>query len=145
MAKKFVTKVNFMDDSSRSFAIEENTTTEQLRTMVSDKLELKEDSCFALFERKDGWGLLFFSFSKGLIQSERCLEPDEKPAELMTLWNVDSKKSTKETTAPDSAFVFKKKIFLRDDERELQDLVAKHSVYIQVIIIIFNNRLFDRP
>jgi len=74
---------------------------------------MKEDSCFAIFERKDGW--------------ERCLEPDEKPCELMTAWGPDT------TPSKTAAFVFKKKIFLRDDEREMQDLVAKHHVYIQAL------------
>jgi len=73
-------------------------------------------------KKKDGW--------------ERCLEPDEKPCELMALWN-DTKPKT--TTAKESikdlscCFIFKKKIFLRDDEREMQDAVAKHYVYIQAL------------
>ncbi len=62
------------------------------------------------------------------------MEPEEKPADLMTLWNVESKKASDDNSC---AFIFKKKIFLRDDERELQDLVAKHLVYIQVQFIIF--------
>lgn len=64
----------------------------------------------------------------------------------MTLWNTEgSDKASKEKKdAPkipsskesfkDSAcaFIFKKKIFLRDDEREMNDVVAKNLVYIQV-------------
>ncbi len=30
------------------------------------------------------------------------------------------------------AFIYKKKIFLRDDEKEMADAVAKNLVYIQV-------------
>ncbi len=45
-----------MDESSKAFAIEETTTAEQLKNIVVERLELKEDPCFALFEKKDGWG-----------------------------------------------------------------------------------------
>ena len=54
----------------------------------------------------------------------------------MTLWTVDTKKA--QTTGKEPlkdlpfAFIFKKKIFLRDDEKEMQDPVAKNLVYIQV-------------
>jgi len=112
MAKKVV-RVHFMDDSIKAFAVDESSSAEQLKATVVEKIGMKEDGCFAIFERKDGW--------------ERCLEPDEKPCELMALWSPD--------TAPNksAAFVFKKKIFLRDDEREMQDLIAKHHVYIQAL------------
>jgi myosin-7 len=112
MAKKVV-RVHFMDDSIRAFAVEENWTAEQLKATVVERMGMKEDSCFFIFERKDGW--------------ERCLEPEEKPCELMTLWGSDS--NPPPSKGP--AFVFKKKIFLRDDEREISDLIAKHHVFIQ--------------
>jgi len=123
MSKKVV-RVHFMDDSCRAFAVEETTTSEQLKATIVERIELKEDACFALFEKKDGW--------------ERCLEPEEKPCELMALWteavktpkSKEGKESLKE--AP-FAFIFKKKIFLRDDEREMQDPVARHLVYIQAV------------
>jgi len=114
MAKKVV-RVHFMDDSIKAFAIDDNSSAEQLKATVVEKIGMKEDACFSIFERKDGW--------------ERCLEPDEKPCELMALWN-SLENSTGNKTA---AFVFKKKIFLRDDEREIQDLIAKHHVYIQAL------------
>jgi hypothetical protein len=114
MAKKVV-RVHFMDDSIKAFAIDENSSSEQLKATVVEKIGMKEDSCFAIFEKKDGW--------------ERCLEPDEKPCELMALWNTDSSSGGNKSCA----FVFKKKIFLRDDEREMQDLIAKHHVYIQAL------------
>jgi hypothetical protein len=64
------------------------------------------------------------------------LEPEEKPCELMTLWtNVPKKEPTTGKEALDElpcAFIFKKKIFLRDDEKEMSDPVAKNLVYIQV-------------
>jgi len=76
---------------------------------------MKEEACFAIFERRDGW--------------ERCLEPDEKPCDLMAIWTTDNNTAANKACA----FVFKKKIFLRDDEREMQDLIAKHHVYIQAL------------
>lgn len=108
MAKKVV-RVHFMDDSFKAFAIDEVSSSEQFKATVVERIGMREDACFAIFERKDGW--------------ERCLEPEEKPIELMSQWPSESK----------CAFVFKKKIFLRDDEREMQDLVAKHHVYIQAL------------
>lgn len=113
MAKKVV-RVHFMDDSIKAFAIDENSSSDQLKATVVEKIGMKEDTCFAIFEKKDGW--------------ERCLEPDEKPCELMALWTDNNTAANKSC-----AFVFKKKIFLRDDEREMQDLIAKHHVYIQAL------------
>jgi len=121
MASKVV-RVHFMDDSVKAFAIDENTTAEQLKANVVERLTLKEDACFAIFEKKDGW--------------ERCLEQDEKPCDIMALWNADAKKNiTGKESLKDAAyaFIFKKKIFLRDDEREMQDTVAKHHIYIQAL------------
>lgn len=122
MAKKVV-RVFLMDDSSKAFAIDENSSSDQLKQTVVERILMKEDACFAIFEKKEGW--------------ERCLEPDEKPCGLMALWATDTKKkegggkeSLKDTS---SAFIFKKKVFLRDDEREMQDPVAKHYVYIQAL------------
>jgi len=94
MAKKVV-RVHFMDDSIKAFAIDENSSAEQLKATVVEKIGMKEDACFSIFERKDGW--------------ERCLEPDEKPCELMAGWNSLDGNSTGNKTA---AFVFKKENFL---------------------------------
>jgi len=108
-------RIHFVDDSIKAFAIEDSYSAEQLKAAVVERIGMKEDSCFAIFERKDGW--------------ERCLESDEKPGELMALWGNDNNA----TPNKGSAFVFKKKIFLRDDEREMSDLIAKHHVYIQAL------------
>ena len=68
---------------------------------------------------------------------ERCLDAEEKPCELMTLWTVDTKKRENSGKEPlkelPCAFIFKKKIFLRDDEKEMIDPVAKNLVYIQAV------------
>lgn len=51
----------------KAFGIDENATADKLKTMVTDKLGLKEDACFAIFEKKEGWGE--FSSSKKIITS----------------------------------------------------------------------------
>jgi len=111
-----------MDDSIRGFAIEENTPASELKAIIVEKIELKQQDCFALFERKDGW--------------ERCLESDEKPCELMALWvtgGTNASSGSAPTSPSSPAFIFKKKIFLRDDSKEMEDTVAKHLVYIQAL------------
>ena len=100
-----------MDDSSKAFAITQETNAEEFRSMVVKRIDLKEDKYFSLFEKKDQW--------------ERCLDADEKPAELMKEWDMDEKKGEK--------FIFKKRIFLKDDEKEMQDPVAKDLIYIQAV------------
>jgi len=106
----------------KAFGIDENTTADKLKTLVTERLGIKEDSCFAIFEKKDGW--------------ERCLEAEEKPCELMAQWNpAEVKKSTGQETLKEasSAFILKKKIYLRDDDREMLDPAAKHHVYLQAL------------
>ena len=61
---------------------------------------------------------------------ERCIEADEKPVELTKVWENEAKTKPKE--APDPMFLFKKKVFLKDDDKEMADLVARNLVYIQV-------------
>jgi hypothetical protein len=127
MAKKFV-RLYFMDDSCKAFAVDEGTSAEQLKAIVKERLELKEDSCFSIFEKKDGW--------------ERCLDSEEKPCDLMANWITDPKKTTtgKEPLSElPCAFIFKKKIFLRDDEKEMADPVAKNLVYIQALYSVINS------
>jgi len=128
MASKKVVRIHFMDDTVKAFAVDESTTSEQLKDVIVERIELKEHTCFAIFEQKDGW--------------ERCLEPEEKPCDLMTVWSLDPKKEKKETSVRDTTtncFIFKKKIFLRDDEREMQDPVAKHLVYIQALFSVIES------
>lgn len=129
MSKKVV-RVYFMDDSCRAFAVDDGATAEHLKATVVERIQLKEDACFAIFEKKDGW--------------ERCLEPDEKPCELMALWTAvvpAKKKEPGKESLKDvgCAFVFKKKIFLRDDDREMKDAVAKDYVYIQAVYSVIES------
>lgn len=72
------------------------------------------------------------------------MDADEKPVELMSIWAVDPKR--KETGKEpikelQFAFIFKKKIFLRDDEKELQDPIAKLFVYNQVSAMLKNHEI----
>jgi len=115
--KTQVVRVYFMDDSSKAFAITPDTDAEEFRQMVIKRIDLKAIDCFALFEKKDQW--------------ERCLDTEERPAELMKEWNNDEKSER---------FVFKKKIFLKDDEKEMQDLVSKDLVYIQAVSDVINSQ-----
>jgi len=113
MSKKVV-RVHFVDKSCKALAIDSSMTAADMRDMVIEKIGLKEDACFALFEKRDDW--------------ERCLEPDDKPSELMAQWEKGDKKSKEECM-----FLFKKKIFLKDDDREMEDPVAKDLVYKQAL------------
>jgi len=129
MSKKVV-RVHFMDDQWKAFTVEDSTTAAQLKATVADRIGMKHHSSFFIFEKKDGW--------------ERCLDPDEKPAEVMALWNIDPKKKEtgKETLKElTNAFIFKKKIFLRDDEKELQDPIAKLFVYNQAVASVIDSEL----
>ena len=66
-------------------------------------------------------------------KKERCLEPSEKPAELKAQWAKEKNDKKKDQTEP--IFLFKKKIFLKDDDREMGDPVAKDLIYKQVCFI----------
>jgi len=118
MAGKTVVRVHFMDSSVKAFMIDSNATADQLLRTVIERLELKEYHCFALFEKKDNW--------------ERCLEPEEKPCDLQKNW-------PKEDAKEEPHFLFKKKIFIRDDDKEMEDGVAKHLLYIQAVNNVINS------
>eukprot|EP00005_Dracoamoeba_jomungandri_P006424 CAMPEP_0174261602 /NCGR_PEP_ID=MMETSP0439-20130205/11557_1 /TAXON_ID=0 /ORGANISM="Stereomyxa ramosa, Strain Chinc5" /LENGTH=329 /DNA_ID=CAMNT_0015346103 /DNA_START=28 /DNA_END=1017 /DNA_ORIENTATION=+ len=120
MANKTVVRIHFMDSRVKAFAISPNCTAENLLKIVIEKLELREYQCFALFEKEDVW--------------ERCLEPDEKPADLMEKWSPDAKNSENSPK-----FLFKKKTFIRDDDREMDDPVAKHLLYIQAVANVISS------
>jgi len=102
-----VVRVRFMDGSVKTFGISSGVTAEEMLKLVAEKIELKEYSTFAIFEAKDEW--------------ERCLDADEKPAEL------------KGGGKDKDALIFKKRIFLRDDMRESNDLVARQYIFLQAL------------
>ncbi len=95
-------------------ALTSTTTAEEFRLSIIKRLDLMAGDTFAVFEKRDDF--------------ERCLDKDEKPADLMKEWELD-KKNQKNPPC----FLFKKKIFLKDDEREMQDPIAKDLVYIQAV------------
>eukprot|EP01087_Luapelamoeba_hula_P015318 TRINITY_DN4563_c0_g1_i1.p1 TRINITY_DN4563_c0_g1~~TRINITY_DN4563_c0_g1_i1.p1 ORF type:complete len:332 (-),score=53.37 TRINITY_DN4563_c0_g1_i1:199-1194(-) len=115
---KTVVRVHFMDSRVKAFAIDSSASADVLLKTVIEKLELKEYSTFAIFEKKDDW--------------ERCLDLDEKPADLMKNWG-----DAKGDNAP--KFLFKKKTFIRHDEREMEDPVARHLLYIQALANVINS------
>lgn len=120
-----------MDDSFRTFGVDPASTADQLKNIVVEKIELKEDQFFALFEKRGEWGTAsFLAATADTVGSERCIEADEKPVELTKVWENEAKTKPKE--APDPIFLFKKKVFLKDDDKEMADLVARNLVYIQV-------------
>jgi len=121
MAKRVI-RVHMIDEKFKSFAIDENASVEQLRAAVVEKIELVEEGSFALFEKRD--------------EVERCLDPDEKLCDLAIEWGTAADKK-KDGTEP--KILFKKKIFLRDDDREMKDTVAKHYIYIQALYSVIES------
>jgi len=120
-----VVRVYFMDDSHRTFSVDPGAGAEALRQMVVEKIELKEDAAFALFEKRG--------------EVERVLEVDERPVDITKAWEIDEKSDKKAKKqddtqrVPENRFVWKKKLFLKEDEKELADPVARNLVYIQAV------------
>ncbi|MDP2438756.1 MAG: hypothetical protein Q8P67_23680 [archaeon] len=94
-------------------AVDPNITGDELRAEIVKRLDLTESRCFFVFEQNGDF--------------ERCLDPDDKPVDLMNEW--DKAESKKKDVTP--KFVFKKKIFLKDDDKEMADVNAKDLVYLQ--------------
>lgn len=108
-----VCRVHFMDNSVKAFAITTTTSAEEFRAHIIKRLDLTVHDTFAVFEKRDDW--------------ERVLDKDEKPGELQREWDADKRAKNP------PCFLFRKKVFLKDDEREMQDPVAKDLVYIQAV------------
>lgn len=111
--KKYIVRIHLVNGNVKALAVEPNISAEELRQAMIDKLELRESRCFFLFEQTGDF--------------ERCLDPDDKPVDLMNEW--DKAESKRKDVTP--KFVFKKKIFLKDDDKEMSDEVAKNLVYLQ--------------
>lgn len=122
MAGKVVVRVYFIDNCIKAIGIDQNTTAANLREMVVERIGLVEDACFALFEKKDDW--------------ERCLEPEEKPAEIQLAWEKDKTDKKRSDSDPSPKFLFKKKIFMKDDEKEMEDPIAKDLIYKQALYCV---------
>jgi len=125
-AGKKIVRVFMVDGTTKhGLMIDENTSAAQLINTVAKKINLHDESHFALFEVKG--------------DEERCLTPEEKPVAIAERWshNNPSLKSSDTNVSPgEPRFVFKKKIFVRDeDEQDIKDYdkVAKHMLYIQAL------------
>lgn len=71
-------RVYFLDDSSRAFAVDDTTTAEQLKQKIVERQGMKEDACFAVFEKKEGWGkccCVVFASNSLLVCNASLLAP----------------------------------------------------------------------
>jgi hypothetical protein len=125
---KKVVRVFMVDETKHGFGVDEHATSAQLIKEVAVKIALKEDQHFALFEVRG--------------DEERCLAADEKPAAVVERWAQLMPSTLKNSADPTNnnlgefRLVFKKKIFVRDeDESDSRDYdkVAKHLLYIQAL------------
>jgi len=115
-SKKVVIRVYFIDEASKAFALDRHDTAKTLSEILISNIGIVQHQYLALFERKFEW--------------ERCLEPDDRPVELAENW--EDKTQCK--------FLYKKKVFLRTDEdKEMEDLVAKDLIYKQAHNCIINS------
>ena len=62
------------------------------------------------------------------------MDPEEKPCELAMEWGSSTDKKKEEPK-----LLFKKKIFLRDDDTEVKDTVARHYIYIQALYSVIES------
>ena len=62
------------------------------------------------------------------------MEPEEKPAEIQLAWEKDKTDKKRSDSDPSPKFLFKKKIFMKDDEKEMEDPIAKDLIYKQVTL-----------
>jgi len=126
---KKIVRVYTVDETKHGLMIDDNTSTLQLINTIAKKINLKDESHFAIFEVKG--------------EEERCLGPDEKPVAIGERWcqNNPSLKNSMDSptnvpTPGEPRLVFKKKLFVRDeDEPESKDYdkVAKHMLYMQAL------------
>lgn len=115
---KQVIRVRFMDNSVKAFAIPDDANIDVLFQTVVEKLELREAANFALFEAREDW--------------ERCLDLAEFPGDLLKAWDSGNKEKE------GFYLLFKKRVFGRDDAKELADPVARHYNYLQALSNVIN-------
>jgi hypothetical protein len=97
-------KVFFLDADFKQVSVADTATGEQLHRAVCEKIALSDGVCelFGVFEQlPDG-------SHRSVAPSERVLGMGEA-----------------------THFVFKKKLVLKDDDREMQDLACRHLLYLQ--------------
>lgn len=97
-------KVFFLDSDFKQVGIADSATAAQLHRAVCEKIALG-----------DGFTELFAVYEQLADGSHRCMPPGESVLGL----------------GEATHFVFKKKLFLKDDDREMQDLAARHLLYLQ--------------
>jgi len=116
--KKLVRVFLVDGESKHGLMVEDTITAAQLVEVTANKVHLNDWSHFAIFENRG--------------DEERCLGVEEKPVFISEKWTTSLKTSNDNLIEP--KFVFKKKVFLRDeDEFDTVDPVAKHLSYIQTV------------
>eukprot|EP01103_Thecamoeba_quadrilineata_P015405 TRINITY_DN4861_c0_g1_i1.p1 TRINITY_DN4861_c0_g1~~TRINITY_DN4861_c0_g1_i1.p1 ORF type:complete len:340 (+),score=45.57 TRINITY_DN4861_c0_g1_i1:43-1020(+) len=118
-SKKHVIRVFFIDNSFTAFAVYPSDSVKILFDLLVEKIQLKHYHHFALFERGSA--------------SERFLGLEEKPVELAEKWED-----------PQQCFVFKKKLFLNDyqkEKKELEDMIAQDLIYKQALCDVISSTL----
>lgn len=61
--------MHFIDKSCKAFGVDSQETAADLRCNVTERIGLKEDACFALFEKKDDWGVYHLSLPPSAFSS----------------------------------------------------------------------------
>lgn len=128
--KKEVARIHFMDGSVRSFGIDEEITSLQLKEIISDKLELKDNQTFGIFEKKS-------NFQRPVRNEEKILAIIQSWTEDETnaLTTVSSNNENRNSTRPEAPiFVFRKSVFFRNET--FNDPTARNLTYIQLLYYI---------
>jgi len=105
------------------FGIDTHTTATQLCELAAKKVGLVDHSQFAIYEVKN--------------DEERCLSADDWPCSIVEKWSPASlsKNGSETSAASESRLVFKKKIFVRDEDEQDKscDLAERQMLYIQAL------------
>eukprot|EP01100_Stratorugosa_tubuloviscum_P015592 TRINITY_DN904_c0_g1_i1.p1 TRINITY_DN904_c0_g1~~TRINITY_DN904_c0_g1_i1.p1 ORF type:complete len:329 (+),score=153.09 TRINITY_DN904_c0_g1_i1:65-1051(+) len=109
---KEILKVKFIDGSSKTLALDCNTTIESFFRTIVERIGLQKKDCFSLFEKNEDF--------------ENYVDLNDKPTEIIKKWkNKDA-----------NYFLFKKRVFLLEDEEELQDPVARELIFKQAVYCV---------
>eukprot|EP01100_Stratorugosa_tubuloviscum_P015593 TRINITY_DN904_c0_g1_i2.p1 TRINITY_DN904_c0_g1~~TRINITY_DN904_c0_g1_i2.p1 ORF type:complete len:316 (+),score=157.59 TRINITY_DN904_c0_g1_i2:102-1049(+) len=111
---KEILKVKFIDGSGRTFAVDCNSAVESLFATVVERINLHKHDYFALFEKYE--------------DCENYVDTNERCAELTKKWKKNDS----------NYFLFKKRVFLLEDEEELQDPVARELIFKQAVYCVIS-------
>ncbi len=75
-----------VDGTQKAFALEENDTVERLRAAVIEKIELTEEGCFALFEKRDDYGIFFHPSPPSSHFPFMMISIDKREREMLGAW-----------------------------------------------------------